>query len=154
MSTLKDTKEFVELRTYKNRIEELNTIIGDLTEENEKIKVLLDKNTKSITQCICKYTPYMISDAISDVFNIKISGRAIVKMASENNLFKHDFLALRIPRKRYTKDKCATTVIFSAFGVLCLRNFLIENCTINPDRPQNALEIAIQEMNDGKLIRV
>ena len=101
------------VKDLQSRIEELNLIIGNLDNLNKELESENKKLKNLIKFSICKYPPYMLSDMIKENMNINISSSKIVRIAEENKLFEYEFLALRIPRKRNTNDKFASTVIFS-----------------------------------------
>ncbi|WP_028329546.1 hypothetical protein [Brachyspira alvinipulli] len=121
-------------KLYKNRISELNEIIGHINKENEKLK--MDLNTKQQTLekykkfYTCKYTPYMVSDVIYENFFIKISSRTIVKTAAENKLFNDEVKAIRVPRKKGSNEKYASTVLFSITGIAPRLSFIASSAKL------------------------
>ena len=169
MYKVKDKVEKILIEnTYKNRIQELNEIIGKVTNENIELKKQLndienyikniEKNNinylfNNINFLICKYTPFMIKNTIKNMFNLEISSKKIVSIAAENNFFEYECLALRIPRKENYKDKFESTVVFSKFAVSILTEIIMEKYTINPNIGKDSLYKSIKEMNEGKVTK-
>ena len=95
----------------------------------------------------------MLSDMIKENMNINISSSKIVRIAEENKLFEYEFLALRIPRKRNTNDKFASTVIFSILGVTKILDIikkslhLFDKYNVNIE---NDLDISLKQLQEGK----
>ena len=95
-----DKIQILDNQLYISRIEELNELIGKLSEENYKLKKLLSKKQETYIKLYnCKYTPYMVSDVIYNNFFVKISSHTITKVAEEKKFFDDEAKAIRIPRK-------------------------------------------------------
>ena len=141
------------VKDLQNRIEELNLIIGNLDNLNNELENENKKLKNLMKFSICKYPPYMLSDMIKENMNINISSSKIVRIAEENKLFEYEFLALRIPRKRNTNDKFASTVIFSILGVTKILDIikkslhLFDKYNVNIE---NDLDISLKQLQEGK----
>ena len=141
------------VKDLQNRIEELNLIIGNLDNLNNELENENKKLKNLMKFSICKYPPYMLSDMIKENMNINISSSKIVRIAEENKLFEYEFLALRIPRKRNTNDKFASTVIFSILGVTKILDIikkslhLFNKYNVNIE---NDLDISLKQLQEGK----
>ena len=141
------------VKDLQSRIEELNLIIGNLDNLNKELESENKKLKNLIKFSICKYPPYMLSDMIKENMNINISSSKIVRIAEENKLFEYEFLALRIPRKRNTNDKFASTVIFSILGVTKILDIikkslhLFNKYNVNIE---NDLDISLKQLQEGK----
>lgn len=141
------------VKDLQSRIEELNLIIGNLDNLNKELESENKKLKNLIKFSICKYPPYMLSDMIKENMNINISSSKIVRIAEENKLFEYEFLALRIPRKRNTNDKFASTVIFSILGVTKILDIikkslhLFDKYNVNIE---NDLDISLKQLQEGK----
>lgn len=153
MSELTIEKESTKL--YLDRISELNEIIGQLNKENESLKMNLNierQNLKNYKKfCICKYTPYMVSDFIYDNFFVKISGRAIVKEATKNNILYDELKAIRIPRKKGSNEKYSSTVLFSMIGIAELLYLLSKKFSINLKISKDYFEKSINQYKAKKV---
>ncbi|MEI0488271.1 hypothetical protein [Brachyspira pulli] len=141
------------VKDLQSRIEELNLIIGNLDNLNKELESENKKLKNLIKFSICKYPPYMLSDMIKENMNINISSSKIVRIAEENKLFEYEFLALRIPRKRNTNDKFASTVVFSILGVTKILDIikkslhLFDKYNVNIE---NDLDISLKQLQEGK----
>ena len=141
------------VKDLQNRIEELNLIIGNLDNLNNELENENKKLKNLMKFSICKYPPYMLSDMIKENMNINISSSKIVRIAEENKLFEYEFLALRIPRKRNTNDKFASTVIFSILGATKILDIikkslhLFNKYNVNIE---NDLDISLKQLQEGK----
>ena len=141
------------VKDLQSRIEELNLIIGNLDNLNNELENENKKLKNLMKFSICKYPPYMLSDMIKENMNINISSSKIVRIAEENKLFEYEFLALRIPRKRNTNDKFASTVIFSILGVTKILDIikkslhLFDKYNVNIE---NDLDISLKQLQEGK----
>lgn len=141
------------VKDLQSRIEELNLIIENLDNLNKELESENKKLKNLIKFSICKYPPYMLSDMIKENMNINISSSKIVRIAEENKLFEYEFLALRIPRKRNTNDKFASTVIFSILGVTKILDIikkslhLFDKYNVNIE---NDLDISLKQLQEGK----
>ncbi|WP_300370022.1 hypothetical protein [Brachyspira sp.] len=144
------------IKDLQNRIEELNSIIGNLDNLNNELENENKKLKNLIKFSICKYPPYMLSDMIKEIMNINIGSSKIVRIAEENKLFEYEFLALRIPRKRNTNDKFASTVIFSILGVTKILDIiknslnLFDKYNVNIE---NDLDISLKQLKEGKTVK-
>lgn len=142
-------------KLYLDRINELNEIIGQLNKENETLKMNLNIERQNIKFykkfCICKYTPYMVSDFINDNFFIKISGRTIIKEATKNNIIYDELKAIRIPRKKYSNEKYSFTVLFSMIGIAELLYLISKKFSINLKIPKDYFEKSINQYKVGKV---
>ncbi len=123
-----------------NKISSLTKENDFLQEENDLLKDELKENMQLMNSIVCKYTPYMVSDAIYDIFNVRLSSRAIVNIASDNGLFESHFFALRIPRKKDSNEKTASTVTFSIMGISCLLPFLIKKYSLLPNQKKQTAD--------------
>lgn len=145
-------KEYTKL--YLDRINELNEIIGRLNKENETLKMNLNierQNLKNYKKfCICKYTPYMVSDFIYDNFFVKISSRNLVKEATNNNILYDELKAIRILRKKGSNEKYASTVLFSMIGIAELLYILSKKYSINLKISKDYFEKSINQYKVGK----
>jgi len=142
-------------KLYIDRINELNEIIGELNKENEELKMKLKSKQTTLDKYkkyyICKYTPYMVSDVIYDNFFVRISSRAIVKEAANNNLFNNEMSAIRIPRKKGSKEKYASTVLFSIAGIAEILIKLSLKFSINLEISKDYFEKSIKQLKEGKV---
>lgn len=151
---MESVKKIVEKDIYINRINELNYIIGDLNKENIKLKNIIDEYQKIVSYIICKYTPFMIATAINHKFPIKINSRYIVKVATNENMFESDYLALRIPRKKKSAENYASTVVFSLLGFQYIIDALIKKGDISPRFDRASIQKSIEQMNNAKLTQI
>ena len=142
-------------KLYLDRINELNEIIGQLNKENEILKMNLNierQNLKNYKKfCICKYTPYMVSDFINDNFFVKINNRTIVNEATKNNILYDELKAIRIPRKKGSNEKYASTVLFSMIGIAELLYLLSKKFSINLKVSKDYFEKSINQYKVGKV---
>lgn len=142
-------------KLYLDRINELNEIIGQLNKENEILKMNLNierQNLKNYKKfCICKYTPYMVSDFINDNFFVKINSRTIVNEATKNNILYDELKAIRIPRKKGSNEKYASTVLFSMIGIAELLYLLSKKFSINLKVSKDYFEKSINQYKVGKV---
>lgn len=142
-------------KLYLDRINELNEIIGKLNKENEILKMNLNierQNLKNYKKfCICKYTPYMVSDFINDNFFVKINSRTIVNEATKNNILYDELKAIRIPRKKGSNEKYASTVLFSMIGIAELLYLLSKKFSINLKVSKDYFEKSINQYKVGKV---
>ena len=138
MATLEEIRQDTKL--YIDRINELNEIIGQLNKENENLKMNLKIERQNIEFykkfCNCKYPPYMVSDFIND------------------NFFTDELKAVRIPRKRGSKEKHASTVLFSIFGIAELLELLSRKYSINLKISKDYFEKSINQYKSGKIKQV
>ncbi|WP_020003762.1 hypothetical protein [Brachyspira innocens] len=159
----------------QNQIKDLNTLLGELDKSNEnledsnkELKLEIEKLNKENLKLkllnnlgICQYPPYIVSDMIKEVYNIYISSHRITSIAEENNFFSNKNIVLRIPRKKNSKQKYSSTVIFSLFGVIKIISIvkktlsdnidkMIEKNKNNDKEPIN-LEKHIENMRNGIL---
>lgn len=154
IAIIEDTqKEYAKL--YLNRINELNEIIGQLNKENETLKMNLNIERQNLNNykkfCICKYTPYMVSDFIYDNFFVKISSKTIVKEATDNNILYDESKAIRIPRKKFSNEKYASTVLFSMIGIAELICLLSKKFSINLKISKDYFDKSINQYKAGKV---
>ena len=142
-------------KLYLDRINELNEIIGQLNKENEILKMNLNierQNLKNYKKfCICKYTPYMVSDFINDNFFVKINSRTIVNEATKNNILYDELKAIRIPRKKGSNEKYASTVLFSMIGIAELLYLLSKKFSINLKVSKDYFEKSINQYKVRKV---
>ena len=142
-------------KLYLDRINELNEIIGKLNKENEILKMNLNierQNLKNYKKfCICKYTPYMVSDFINDNFFVKINSRTIVNEATKNNILYDELKAIRIPRKKGSNEKYASTVLFSMIGIAELLCLLSKKFSINLKVSKDYFEKSINQYKVRKV---
>lgn len=142
-------------KLYLDRINELNEIIGKLNKENEILKMNLNierQNLKNYKKfCICKYTPYMVSDFINDNFFVKINSRTIVNEATKNNILYDELKAIRIPRKKGSNEKYASTVLFSMIGIAELLYLLSKKFSINLKVSKDYFEKSINQYKVRKV---
>lgn len=142
-------------KLYINRINELNELIGQINRENEILKMKLNSKNQNLEKYkkfyICKYTPYMVSDVIYNNFFIKISSRTIVKTASENKLFDDESKAIRVPRKKGSTEKYASTVLFSISGIIKLLIIISSKFSINLKISKDYFEKSINQLKEGKI---
>lgn len=147
-----DKIQILDNKLYISRIEELNELIGKLSEENYKLKKLLSKKQETYVKLyICKYTPYMVSDVIYNNFFVKISSHTITKVAEENNFFDDEIKAIRIPRKKNSKEKYASTVLFSIVGIAELTYILANKFSIDLTISQNYFEKSVNQLKKGEI---
>ena len=155
MSILAEEIEKKSTKLYLDRINELNEIIGELNKENEILKMNLNIERQNLEFykkfCICKYTPYMVSDFINDNFFVKISGKAIVKEATKNNIISDELKAIRIPRKKCSGEKYSSTVLFSMIGIAELLYLLSQKFSINLKISKDYFEKSINQYKVGKV---
>ncbi len=142
-------------KLYKNRINELNELIGHINKENEKLKMDLNAKQKILEKYkkfyTCKYTPYMVSDVIYNNFFLKISSVAIVKTASENKLFDDESKAIRVPRKKGSNEKYASTVLFSITGIAELLIILSSKFSIDLEISKDYFDKSVNQFKEGKI---
>lgn len=142
-------------KLYLDRINELNEIIGQLNKENEILKMNLNierQNLKNYKKfCICKYTTYMVSDFINDNFFVKINSRTIVNEATKNNILYDELKAIRIPRKKGSNEKYASTVLFSMIGIAELLYLLSKKFSINLKVSKDYFEKSINQYKVRKV---
>ncbi len=153
-SNIRSDREAELLNIIKSVIKERDYLEKEsdyFREKSDDLKKQLEESRELMNDIVCKYLPYMISDAIYEKFNVRLSSHAIVNTAIENGLFENQFLVLRVPRKRDSNDKFATTVLFSNLGVSFLFPFLIEKYTINPNAGADNLEKSIKDMEEGRI---
>ena len=126
----------------QNQIKDLNTILGELEKSNEELKLSnenLEHSNKELKLTIeklnkenlklkllnnlglCQYPPYMVSDMIKEVYNIYISSH-------------RKNIVLRIPRKKDSKQKYSSTVIFSLLGVIKTISIVKKTLSYNIDK--------------------
>lgn len=139
----------------QNQIKDLNTILGELEKSNEELKLSnenLEHSNKELKLTIeklnkenlklkllnnlglCQYPPYMVSDMIKEVYNIYISSHRITSIAEEHNFFNNKNIVLRIPRKKDSKQKYSSTVIFSLLGVIKTISIVKKTLSYNIDK--------------------
>lgn len=156
MATLEEIQQDTKL--YIHRINELNEIIGQLNKENKELKMNLIIERQNLENYqkyyFCKYPPYMVSDFIYDNFFVKISSHKIVKEATENNIFTEELKAVRIPRKRGSKEKQASTVLFSIVGIAELLELLSCKYSINLKISKDYFEKSINQYESGKIKQI
>ncbi|WP_300711670.1 hypothetical protein [uncultured Brachyspira sp.] len=144
------------IKDLQNRIEELNLIIGNLDNLNNALENENKKLKNLIKFSICKYPPYMLSDMIKESMNIYIGSSKIVRIAEENKLFEYEFLALRIPRKRNTNEKFASTVIFSILGAAKILDIIKKSLNLFNKynvNIENDLDISLKQLKEGKITK-
>lgn len=142
-------------KPYLDRIKELNGIIGELNKENFTLEIEIKKQKELFKlykeYFICKYAPYMIRDIINYGYFVNISSHAIVKTAAENNLFDDELKAIRVPRKRNSKEKYASTVLFSRYGTEELLPLLSSKYSINLKIKRDYFKKSIEQFEKGEV---
>ncbi|WP_297204315.1 hypothetical protein [uncultured Brachyspira sp.] len=159
----------------QSQIKDLNTLLGELNKSNEnlehsnkELKLEIEKLNKENLKLkllnnlgTCQYPPYMVSDMIKEVYNIYISSHRITFIAEENKFFSNKNIVLRIPRKKNSKQKYSSTVIFSLLGVIkiisIVKKTLSDNIdkmiekNINNEKEPINIETHIENMRNGIL---
>ena len=124
----------------RNRINELNDMIGELNTENDELKDKL-KYTK------CLHTVYFVKDIINDILQMDFSAQDILDITKDASIVGEDFVTDIF----IDEEKSKSIKLFSILGAAKMLSFLqntvsnidseIKSCSdILPENINNSIE--------------